>query len=129
MKAWRPLPARPSLAAGEFAWSGAVAQSTYPEKPIRIVAAFAADGASDIVARVISEPLGKALGQTVIVDDKPGTGGKIGGLDVVCAPAGGCTVMLSDSAPRPIGPYTVPELPCGPDVQFTHVALLALAPV
>ena len=78
-----PVARSPSLAAGEFAWSGAVAQSTYPEKPIRDRRRVRRGRASDIVARVISEPLGKALGQTVIVDDKPGTGGKIGGLDVV----------------------------------------------
>lgn len=105
------------------------AEAAYPDKPIRIVVTFAAGGASDIVARVISEPLGKALGTTVIVDNKPGAGGTLGGLDVVRAPADGYTLMLSNSTPLSIGPFTVPKQPYDPVKQFTHVALLGVAPV
>ena len=105
------------------------AQAAYPDKPIRIVVTFAAGGASDIVARVISEPLGKALGTTVIVDNKPGAGGTLGGLDVVRSPADGYTLMLSNSTPLSIGPFTVPKQPYDPVKQFTHVALLGVAPV
>ena len=106
-----------------------VALAAYPDKPIRIVVTFAAGGASDIVARVISEPLGKALGTTVIVDNKPGAGGTLGGLDVVRAPADGYTLMLSNSTPLSIGPFTVPKQPYDPVKQFSHVALLGVAPV
>ena len=106
-----------------------VALAAYPDKPIRIVVTFAAGGASDIVARVISEPLGKALGTTVVVDNKPGAGGTLGGLDVVRAPADGYTLMLSNSTPLSIGPFTVPKQPYDPVKQFSHVALLGVAPV
>ena len=64
---------------------------------MRIVVTFAAGGASDIVARAISEPLAKALGQPVIVDNKPGAGGTIGGAEVVRAAPDGYTLMLSNS--------------------------------
>ena len=104
-------------------------QAAYPEKPIRIVVTFAAGGASDIVARVIAEPLAKALGQPVIVDNKPGAGGTLGGLDVVRAAPDGYTLMLSNSTPLSIGPFTVPKQPYDPVKQFTHVALLGVAPV
>lgn len=105
------------------------AQAAWPEKPVRIVVTFAAGGASDIVARAIAEPLGKALGQAVVVDNKPGAGGTIGGLDVVRAAPDGYTLMLSNSTPTSIGPFTVPKPPYDPVKQFTHVAMLGVAPV
>ena len=105
------------------------AHAAYPEKPIRIVVTFAAGGASDIVARTIAEPLAKSLGQPVIVDNKPGAGGTLGGLDVVRSPADGYTLMLSNSTPLSIGPFTVPKQPYDPVKQFTHVAMLGVAPV
>src|SRR5205085_1037410 len=112
-----------------FAAIGPAAHAAWPDKPIRIVVTFAAGGASDIVARTISDPLSRALGQPVIVDNKPGAGGTIGGLDVVRSPADGYTLMLSNSTPLSIGPYTVPKLPYDPVRQFTHVAMLGIAPV
>jgi tripartite-type tricarboxylate transporter receptor subunit TctC len=105
------------------------AQAAYPDKPVRIVVTFAAGGASDIVARTISEPLAKALGQPVLVDNKPGAGGTIGGLEVVRAAPDGYTLMLSNSTPLSIGPFTVPKQPYDPAKQFTHVAMLGIAPV
>ncbi len=119
-----------SFIAGAFALGMvAGAQAAWPEKPIHIVVTFAPGGASDIVARVIAEPLGKALGQTVIVDNKPGAGGTIGGLEVAKAAPDGYTLMLSNSTPTSIGPFTVPKPPYDPVKQFTHVSMLGVAPV
>jgi tripartite-type tricarboxylate transporter receptor subunit TctC len=101
----------------------------WPDKPVRIVVTFAAGGASDIVARTIADPLAKALGQPVIVDNKPGAGGTIGGLEVVRAAPDGYTLMLSNSTPTSIGPFTVPKPPYDPVKQFTHIAMLGVAPV
>lgn len=111
-----------------FAMSG-TAQAAWPEKPVRIVVTFAAGGASDIVARVISDSLSKALGQPIVVDNKPGAGGTIGGSEVARAPADGYTLMLSNSTPTSIGPFTVPKPPYDPVKQFTHVGMLGVAPV
>ena len=109
--------------------AAAPAQAAWPDKPIRIVVTFAAGGASDIVARAISDPLSRALGQPVIVDNKPGAGGTIGGLEVVRAPADGYTLMLGNSTPLSIGPFTLEKRPYDPVKQFTHIAMLGVAPV
>ena len=118
----------PIVALGLVCLAGA-AQAAWPEKTIRIIVTFAPGGASDIVARAISDPLSKALGQPVIVDNKPGAGGTIGGSEVARSPADGYTLMLSNSTPTSIGPYTVPKPPYDPGKQFTHVAMLGVAPV
>ena len=108
---------------------GPMAQAAWPEKPVRIIVTFGAGGASDIVARVVAEPLAKALGQAVVVDNKPGAGGTVGGLEVVRAAPDGYTLMLSNSTPTSIGPFTVPKPPYDPVKQFTHVSMLGVAPV
>lgn len=104
------------------------AWAAYPDKPIRIVVTFAAGGASDIVARVIGEQLGKKLGQAVIIDNKPGAGGSIGGSNVVQSPADGYTLMLSNSTPISIGPFALEKQPYDPIADFTHIALIGSAP-
>ncbi|WP_043457939.1 Bug family tripartite tricarboxylate transporter substrate binding protein [Azohydromonas australica] len=117
--------------AAALLWSlqAVVAHAAWPEKPVRIVVTFAAGGASDIVARAIADPLARALGQPVVVDNKPGAGGTIGGAEVARAPADGYTLMLSNSTPLSIGPWAVPRQPYDPVKQFTHVAMLGVAPV
>jgi tripartite-type tricarboxylate transporter receptor subunit TctC len=100
----------------------------YPDKTIRIVVTFAAGGASDIVARVIGEQLAKKLGQPVIVDNKPGAGGSVGGTNVVQSPADGYTLMLSNSTPISIGPFVLEKQPYDPVADFTHIASIGSAP-
>ena len=104
------------------------AWAAYPDKTIRIVVTFAAGGASDIVARVIGEQLAKKLGQPVIVDNKPGAGGSVGGLNVVQSPADGYTLMLSNSTPISIGPFVLEKQPYDPVADFTHIASIGSAP-
>ena len=121
----RALRAGAATATAAIAWP---AFAAYPDKPIRIVVTFAAGGASDIVARVIGEQLGKKLGQAVVVDNKPGAGGSVGGLNVVQSPADGYTLMLSNSTPISIGPFVLEKQPYDPIVDFTHIASIGSAP-
>jgi len=126
---FHPLQCVLALAACAACAAFGSAHAAYPDKPVHLIVTFAAGGASDIVARVIAEPLGKALGQAVVVDNKPGAGGTLGGLEVVRAAPDGYTLMLSNSTPLSIGPFTVPKPPYDPVRQFTHVAMLGVAPV
>ena len=102
--------------------------AAWPDKPIRIVVTFPAGGASDIVARVMGEQLGHKLGQAVVVDNRPGAGGSVGGLLVAQAPADGYTLMLSNSTPISIGPFALERQPYDPVQGFTHIALIGSAP-
>ena len=121
----RALRAAAATATAAIAWP---AFAAYPDKPIRIVVTFAAGGASDIVARVIGEQLAKKLGQAVVVDNKPGAGGSVGGTNVVQSPADGYTLMLSNSTPISIGPFVLEKQPYDPIADFTHIASIGSAP-
>ncbi|WP_341908835.1 tripartite tricarboxylate transporter substrate binding protein [Polaromonas sp. YR568] len=116
-----------SIAAGAAAVA-LPAWAAWPDKPIRIVVTFPAGGASDIVARVMAEQLARKLGQSVVVDNRPGAGGSVGGLVVHQAPADGYTLMLSNSTPVSIGPFALEKQPYDPVSGFTHVALIGSAP-
>ena len=116
------------FAAGGAATLALPAFAAYPDKPIRMIVTFAAGGASDIVARVVGEQLGKKLGQPVVVDNRPGAGGSIGGLAVVQAAADGHTLMLSNSTPVSIGPFALEKQAYDPLTDLTHIASIGSAP-
>src|SRR5580658_1133081 len=67
---------------------------TYPSRPITVVCPFAAGGATDVLARVLADPMGKALGQTIIVEDLAGAAGAIGVARVAHATADGYTLCV-----------------------------------
>ena len=110
-----------SLAAPAFA--------AWPDKPIKLVVTFPAGGASDIVARVMAEHLTKSLGQPVVVDNRPGAGGSVGGTLVARSPADGYTLMLSNSTPISIGPFALEKQPYDPVEAFSHIASVGAAPL
>ncbi|HYN11816.1 MAG TPA: tripartite tricarboxylate transporter substrate binding protein [Burkholderiales bacterium] len=97
---------------------------TWPTKPVRVVVTFSPGGSSDIVARLIAIPLQTELGQTVVVDNKPGAGGTIGALDVARAAPDGYTLLLSNSAPISISPAMQDQPRYDPVSSFTHVAYI-----
>jgi tripartite-type tricarboxylate transporter receptor subunit TctC len=114
-----------SAGAASVAWP---ALAAWPERPIRIVVTFPAGGASDIVARTLGEQLATKLGQPVVVDNRPGAGGSVGGLVVTQSAADGYTLMLSNSTPISIGPFALEKQPYDPVEGFTHIALIGTAP-
>ena len=97
---------------------------TWPTKPVRVVVTFSPGGSSDIVARLIAAPLQAELGQSVIIDNKPGAGGTIGALDVARAAPDGYTLLLSNSAPISISPAMQDQPRYDPVAGFTHVSYI-----
>ena len=89
---------------------------------------FPPGGASDIVARVMAEQLSIKLGQPVVVDNRPGAGGSVGGSYVAQSPADGYVLMLSNSTPISIGPFALDKQPYDPVEAFTHIASVGAAP-
>ena len=105
------------------------ARAAWPDKPIKIVVTFPPGGSSDVVARLMAEQLTKKLGQPVVVDNKPGAGGTIGGAFVAQSAPDGYTLMLSNTTPIALGPFTLEKLPYDPIEAFTHVSYLGSAPL
>ena len=106
----------------------ALAQPAFPNRPVRLLAAASAGSGGDIVARLVAEPMREALGQLVIVDNRPGASGNTGAEAVFRAPADGYTVLLTAGA-FAISPSVMRHLPFDAARDFTGVALLAAVPV
>jgi len=111
------------LAAALLLAGNAFAQG-WPTKPVRVIVTFAPGGSSDIVARLIAVPLQTELGQTILVDNKPGAGGTIGALEAARAAPDGYTLLLSNSSPISISPAMQDEPRYDPVKSFTHVAYI-----
>ncbi|CAN5672668.1 tripartite tricarboxylate transporter substrate binding protein [soil metagenome] len=99
------------------------AQSAYPNKQIRFVVPFAPGGGADISARVIATHMSASMGQTVIVDNKPGAGGVIGTDFVAKSPADGYTIALGTIGPMAINPHLFKKLPYDVTRDFAPISL------
>ena len=103
-----------TLALGAFACTTWAQPAAYPNKPVRVVVGFAPAGAADYVARAMSEAFGKALGQPVIVDNKPGAGSSIAADIVAKSPADGYTLLIASPSSISVNPALNPKLPYKP---------------
>ena len=93
----------------------------YPNKPVRLVVPFAPGGTTDLLARVISEKMGAALGQTVVVENKAGAGGAIGAAEVAKASPDGYTLLVSSVSTMATNPAINPATPYDPVKDFVHI--------
>lgn len=107
-------------------WAQALA-AAYPSRPITLIVPFAAGGGTDMSARKIGELLTKALGQPVVVDNKPGAGGMIGMQMLARAVPDGYTLGWAGNSPLTIGPYVTKRPLYDPQRAFTPVALACVS--
>ncbi|MDQ3187420.1 MAG: tripartite tricarboxylate transporter substrate binding protein [Pseudomonadota bacterium] len=99
----------------------ALAQSTYPNKPIRLIVPFTTGGVTDTSARVVADTLGKRLGQQVVVDNRPGASGNIGTQLVAAAEPDGYTLLLGFDGTMVINPHVFDKVPFNTVRDFAPV--------
>lgn len=102
--------------------------STWPDRPIRFVVTQAAGGTPDIIARLIGDKLGKALGQQVVVENRPGAGNVIGAQAVARAAPDGYTFLFATVAALVTNPHTFKALPYDAEKDFVSVGTIARVP-
>ncbi|MBV8273504.1 MAG: tripartite tricarboxylate transporter substrate binding protein [Cupriavidus sp.] len=104
------------------------AQEPYPTKPIRVVVAFTAGGTTDILAREVAQQMSRALGQSVVVENRPGAGGNIGTDFVGRSDPDGYTLLATSVGPVAINPTLYRKLKVNPQTDLQAVAPIADVP-
>jgi tripartite-type tricarboxylate transporter receptor subunit TctC len=101
-----------------------VAQSGFPNKPIRLVVPFAPGGTTDLLARAVGQKMGEGLGQPVVIENKPGAGGNIGADSVAKSAPDGYTLLLGTPGPLAINASLFKSMPFSPERDLAPVGQL-----
>src|SRR5712664_968326 len=116
------IAAHPASAQGDPA-------ANYPNRPIRLIVGFAAGGGNDLFARLVGQKLSENIGQPVIIENKPGAGGRIAVEYVKTQPADGYTVMVAASGQMAIAAAIYPKLSYHPTRDFLPLTMIASFPL
>ena len=116
-----------AIAAGALLSSSVFAADVYPSKPVTLVVPFSAGGPTDAVARLIAVPMGKDLGQSVIVENTVGAGGTIASTKVARAAPDGYTILLGYTATHGISPALLKQK-YDPIKDFEPIGMIAISP-
>jgi tripartite-type tricarboxylate transporter receptor subunit TctC len=108
--------------------SAASRADDYPNRAITVVVTFAAGGASDVVARIVTEHMGKTLGQTMVIENVGGAGGTIGSGRVASAPADGYTLLAGSMGSHVAAPVLTPNIKYDPTKDFVAIGPTAHSP-
>jgi putative tricarboxylic transport membrane protein len=111
-------------AVGAALFGGSALADNYPTKPITIITAFGPGSASDTITRVVAQPLGVALKQSVIVEARPGANGAISAMYVARAPADGYTLLMTTNSPHSAAPFLTKNIAYDPVKDFTPITRL-----
>jgi tripartite-type tricarboxylate transporter receptor subunit TctC len=114
-----------ALAFGSGAAQAQTAGAAWPSKPLRVVVNFPPGGAADQLARAIGQPLSEALGQPVVIENRAGANGNIGGEVVAKSPADGYTLLMSSGGMVSINPHLYAKMPFDPVKDLVPVAAAA----
>jgi tripartite-type tricarboxylate transporter receptor subunit TctC len=112
-----------ALAGGALAAPPAHAQGDWPSGPVRVVVPFAPGGSTDVAARILAERMGQTLGQTVVVENRSGSGGLVGADAVAKAAPDGYTLLMATTGLLAIAPHLYPQMPFDPTRDFALVSL------
>lgn len=123
----RQLIATAGLALSALCSGTTLAQASYPNKSIKWIVPFPPAGAMDVIARTLGEHMGRQLGQTFVIENRPGAGGNIGVGEVAKAPADGYTMMIVANG-MAVNKFLYARLSYDPVKHFTPVSLLAVVP-
>src|SRR5688572_20117123 len=93
----------------------------WPAKPVKIIVPFPAGGPTDVLTRVIGEKLAQAIGQPVVIENKPGAGGSIGADLAAKSAPDGYTLVMATGSTHSVGPHLNPRLPYDPQKDFTPI--------
>src|SRR5690606_30234649 len=108
--------------------AASAADAAYPDKPIQLVVPFAPGGATDLLGRLIAQKMGEKLGQTVVVENRPGAGTMIGATAVARKPADGYTLLITASGFL-INPSIRTDIPYDTLKDFSLVTSVAEGPL
>ncbi|SAI66602.1 putattive exported protein [Bordetella ansorpii] len=130
----RPLLGRLALASCTLALmlgaaTQASAQDAFPERPLRLVVGFAPGGGADVVARLIGARASRALGQQVVVENRPGATGTIAADNVARSKPDGYSLFLGSQSTMLVAPSLYPQLPFSPSKDFTPVTMMVSMPL
>ena len=111
-----------------FALAGTAWAQPYPSRPVRIIVPFVPGGNVDITARTVAPALGDALGQPVVVENRPGAAGMVGAQAMMSSPADGYTLMMGSNSSLAVAPNLYPSWPYDPVKGIAPISNLAITP-
>ncbi|ROZ68820.1 tripartite tricarboxylate transporter substrate binding protein [Ramlibacter sp. WS9] len=107
----------------------AFAQTTWPDRPIRVIVPYAAGQGADVLMRLVGQEVAKTLNQPVVIENRAGAGGNIGAAAVAKAPADGYTFLFGTNATNAANEFLYPNLGYNPATDFDGVAMVGLLPM